>query len=768
MPDKYVNIKVRESEPFIFESFRFYPVDSAQGIFAIGGRLQEAVANDEGIDPNTYIEKNLLFNAQAWGEEMAKQWAKGKNYTPRQNQFGLVRSQSMARFKGKAEPVRILAGWNFRIEDEEQRIISGYASTAVVDSYETIFDPQAFARSVNRWKENPERGPLLRYMHNRQMFPIGKPLAMRIDDNGLFTKAQFLRKISLAEDVWQLVLQRVLNGLSIGFWPRAFMEIDERLWLFTDLDLREWSVVDTPANPETWIKDVRAESYCVRIANNEGGGRTMPDVRIEAPKTFEEMSELFRGRFEQWDKDKREVFDGQKKFQGEIREQIEKAMGDFKKLSDEYYAAKMPKPKTINLANPDEAARTGLASGKPPISEVLDLQITNPRTDRDHKILRLQNLNDTLYLGSHFGQARQNLKNIRWSGYQGMRFWQEYQMLASELAAAPSKSDLGRALDTETAGEGLEFIPTLFSAQLHELLRLQFLVPGLVDDFAMPSDNWKFPIEGVDTEAKLVGETKTKQTALTSDEETPGTGNVVFDAKKFRALIAVSSEALEDSVINLGEYIRRKEATSMIKAIEAADISGDDSATHMDSDTQAAAATNARKAWKGYRKHGLSNATDFGNVVVSSALILSLLRSMGKYAVRPIDLTFVVPVLVYFEMLALSEVKTMDVFGSMATVVNGVLQKLFGTDIVISGEYREDLNATGVYDGITTTRTSMLCVHKPSFAHGTRRQVTLETWRLSEYDQIEFIAFLRKAFVKFPAVAVGNSPVALAYNIAKA
>jgi len=53
-------------------------------------------------------------------------------------------------------------------------------------------------------------------------------------------------------------------------------------------------------------------------------------------------------------------------------------------------------------------------------------------------------------------------------------------------------------------------------------------------------------------------------------------------------------------------------------------------------------------------------------------------------------------------------VRTVDKYGQFATVLNGELGKIDGIPVIVSEKIRENLNASGVYDGTTTTKT-LLC-----------------------------------------------------------
>jgi hypothetical protein len=109
---------------------------------------------------------------------------------------------------------------------------------------------------------------------------------------------------------------------------------------------------------------------------------------------------------------------------------------------------------------------------------------------------------------------------------------------------------------------------------------------------------------------------------------------------------------------------------------------------------------------------------------------------MGKWGVNPADLAFIVGVSEPPRLLADTNLLTVDKMGPNATILNGQIGSVFGVPVIVSEHVREDLNASGVYDGITTTKTFMLCVNRNEWAMGQRmaldvRSTTRSTARRS-------------------------------------
>jgi len=333
-----------------------------------------------------------------------------------------------------------------------------------------------------------------------------------------------------------------------------------------------------------------------------------------------------------------------------------------------------------------------------------------------------------------------------------LKLWQTYKAEISELR---------KALDTETAGEGAEWIPTEFSREIIERVRLQLKVAALHPRIDMPTNPYKLPVAGADAVAYLVPEALEDE-AVKIKASTPGTKVVTLYAKKLGARTIFSEELSEDAIVPILPYIKDQIVTALATAQETATINGDTSATHLDADVTSS--WDARKAWDGYRKLTLPEAKlDLSTFNTSN--LRALRAKLGKYGVDPAKLAWVCSISVYNKFLSLDEVITVDKYGPNATILRGELAKLDNIPVIVSEYVREDLNASGVYDGTTTDRTIVLLVYRPGFIYGDRRKATLRTKEDIETDQTIVVSTQRLAFEDVHDAST-ETLVALGYNIA--
>lgn len=324
-----------------------------------------------------------------------------------------------------------------------------------------------------------------------------------------------------------------------------------------------------------------------------------------------------------------------------------------------------------------------------------------------------------------------------------------------------------KAMDTATATEGAEWVPTGFSSELVRKVNLLLKVAALFNRITMPTDNWTLPVEGGDATAYLANQA-TSDTANKFTASTPGTGNVAFGAKKLAVRVLTSKELEEDSIVAVLPYMQMKVVKALAEAQEECILNGDDSTTHQDSDIHALGATDRRKAWKGLRKHALALGTATVSLATFSADNLRSVRgAMGKYGVEPQALAWIAGIITYLKkILTLDEVQTVDKYGAGATLLTGELAKLDNIPVIVSEFQRETLNASGVYDGSTVTKGALSLVYRPAYMIGDRRRVTVQILRelYAETDQDAIIATQRLDFEDV-IDATAEKVSGLGYNI---
>jgi hypothetical protein len=322
---------------------------------------------------------------------------------------------------------------------------------------------------------------------------------------------------------------------------------------------------------------------------------------------------------------------------------------------------------------------------------------------------------------------------------------------------------LQAAWDTQTAGEGQEFVPRQLSASLIERVNLQLRVLSLFPEVEMPTPTFDIPARAL---ARTRGGRHTEQTADTGQTKfkkiTAGSRKLTLTAAKFATEILASKEASEDSIIAVLAFLQEELEEFTAADLEDAAING--AKTARDSDSEAE--DDPRLNWDGLRKVAKANSAerDHGGGDLTVAGLRANRKLMGKYGIDPGNLVHIIGMGPYIDLLAEEKVQTVDKYGAAATILTGELARADGAPLIVSECVRGDLNATGVFDNTTKTRSVAITTHKKAMLRGTRRALTVQFLRelYAESDQDGVIVTTRQALEKRYGT---DKAVALSYNV---
>lgn len=304
-----------------------------------------------------------------------------------------------------------------------------------------------------------------------------------------------------------------------------------------------------------------------------------------------------------------------------------------------------------------------------------------------------------------------------------------------------------KAFGTGVSGGGAEWVPTAISSSYIAEYLLEKRVTSLFKDVPMPTNPYKMPTIEAGTKARIIGEGNT----MTAKNFT--TGDITLDATKFGEYMELPEELSEDSAPDVLAAGKLGVMDAHLKAFEWAIINGDDDGTHIDSDTQAGDADLAEKAWKGLRRQAIANTANgvivpLGNAPLSDTLLTNVMLAGKKFVTDPREAVWIVSPKGYIQMMKTDAVLTVSEFGPMATILQGFLAAYGGIGIVTSEAMREDLNASGVYDGATVNRSGILLVNKTRWYLGRRRPIMVrvvqdsnianDRWLLASYSRYDF------------------------------
>jgi len=278
-----------------------------------------------------------------------------------------------------------------------------------------------------------------------------------------------------------------------------------------------------------------------------------------------------------------------------------------------------------------------------------------------------------------------------------------------------------KAFGTGVANAGAEWVPTLMSSSFLEEYELDLQVVSQFQSVNMPSSPFDVPKATNPTTARRQVESCDPADNVAAANF--GTDKITLSAEKLVEYMCLPEELNEDSAPQILALVRREVSEAQGRAFETAILNGDTAGTHQDSDVTGV--VDARTSWDGLRKLAIANSAteDFTGGAVGLSGLRTMRSNMGKFGVRERELVWLASPKVYQQMLDIDEVTTVEKFGPMATILRGSLAALDGIPIVITEYNRDDLNASGVYDGITTNLSEIKLVNRTRFMWGVRRPI---------------------------------------------
>ena len=162
--------------------------------------------------------------------------------------------------------------------DDEQGIFSGVAAVyGNIDSGGDIIEPGAFQKAL---EDGIDRIKILA-LHNDCWLPVGKPLELRDEKEGLFIKGK-ISDTSMGKDVKILLRDGVLGELSIGYDPVVFDYDENGIRHLREVRLWEVSIVTWAMNPEAVITGYK--SLVDSVATDIKAGRKISASRLASLK----------------------------------------------------------------------------------------------------------------------------------------------------------------------------------------------------------------------------------------------------------------------------------------------------------------------------------------------------------------------------------------------------------------------------------------------------------------------------------------------------
>jgi HK97 family phage major capsid protein len=352
-----------------------------------------------------------------------------------------------------------------------------------------------------------------------------------------------------------------------------------------------------------------------------------------------------------------------------------------------------------------------------------------------------------------------------------LKLWKHLQKAPSFMRPAIAKAF------NDSAGVGAEWIPDQFAANLYFNIEEKSQLPRVVAD--------NLQRQAVDRQTILIprlerGGRPFLKGKITTDNPAQYQASTVTTSQKSISIkglacrYLIDDAAQEDSAIAVVPALQRQISMDLVDAMEDALINGDDSGTHQDDIANwnirgrwgasgLGGSSDHRRMFKGMRKQALARSSSADLGTFNFANLLGLKAQMGELAMQDVVL-FASPEAVLANLLELTEVKTIDVFGPQATVRTGQIAAIAGMPIIMTRFLSADLNTAGLYDNVTKTKTGILMAHAPSWYIFERRGILVETDRKIDVGATDIVSTMRATFDTLDLDTTKN--VAFGYNVA--
>lgn len=406
--------------------------------------------------------------------------------------------------------------------------------------------------------------------------------------------------------------------------------------------------------------------------------------------------------------------------------------------------------------------------------KAMELEV-DPRSPHGAWIHEAQQLNDELMdLNTAFAAERMEAMQRGRTYDRDIRKTRRY----AELQDLATKADADW-WGTGSTDRGIEWQPTVYSTQVVPFERLPLNLAGAFPASRIPRGERTRRIPVISARSSVTAAAEYDQTSgtsapsfpLDSEVSTPTPSYIELTATyKFAGATAASREADEDSVVDVMSTHRMELTKSMLEAYESCIINGSSDAfgtTGVDLDGANRSGVGAglsNQVFYGLRHYlfysnqndpgsarSSAYTTSLGGADITHDDVIDARKNMGKFAtVAPTRLRLIVSPSGFLGMLKDPLVKTIDVYGTQATVVTGELARIGGIPIIVSEWMPENLAITGRNNGGAGTTTAAILVRPDRWMLGIKRDLEVIAIPGLSADVLYLRSFLRATMDSAP------------------
>ena len=596
-------------------------------------------------------------------------------------------------------------------EDDGSIMIRGMASTA-------DFDRAGDSISADAWTKgglhNFEKNPIILFNHDYNR-PIGRATGLKAGENGLELTAKISKS---AGDVAELVKDGVLGAFSVGFRVKDADYLEETDGLrIKDAELFEVSVVSVPCNQSATFSLAKSfdsmDEYddFKKTFTNSDGTKVQKEIQMSEETQQPVDLEAFA---------KKVAEETAAKIAMKQAEQKAADMAVQKELEDQATANAEAK------AQQEEEVKTaiisGVESGATRLVEDMQKEFEAAKAEEISALTKK-------YEGDVKEKADEleSMRNRKYEFSTKSTADLGREALEAKVFGAITQkgwnTDLGQQVQEKAVSFGAQTtsgnLDITVSQQFEEEVKLETRLLGLFREIQVTSGATVMPFASdvnpatFGTTFDIDGVNQRIDNVVAGTNGQYDVANNVLNTQRLAAGTYIDNDVDETSLVSflpmITSALARSHAVATDKAIlygTAGVTAGIAGGNGNDKGTGFRASTSATTAQ-------LDGTTPFGTSMLEAGR-----AAMGKYAVNPTDVVYVVSIDAYYDILAEDgDFRTVDKAGSdVAANINGMMGTLFGSPVIVSAELAP-ANAGTVALVINTSR----------FIIGRLRGVSIET-----------------------------------------
>lgn len=599
---------------------------------------------------------------------------------------------------------------------EDTIIIEGYASTTSQDRHGDVILSEAWE---GNGLENFKKNSIILYNHNHST-PIGMAEDVWVDEKGLGIKAKIVKAV--AGNIFDAIKEGIVKAFSVGFMVIE-ADFEENLgkyggFIIKKAELLEVSAVSVPANQDaifsiakSFDSEQELERFKREVASNKNsvapGLHSSPDSKgLRNEKYAQSIS-----------KDKK-MFDDE-----QLEQIVQNAVAQASKKTAEEVAASMKAEAERKAAEEAEAQRKAqevetqtktvveaAVSGAEKLIEDLKKELENKDKDFAETIESLKS--DIAAKSEEIVKIRENKVYFDERGNNKGDWKEAFKSQIDDVAvlALASKNSLDAWNQTELGRDLMEKVnehsgvqvstedfEQVVSTNVERDIQLELVLYPLFREVQMNAATMIFPVlpdagyAEFTTAPTAGGSSPHGNLASRGDSYgSPYGGNDLTErtvsTKKLMSQSFLGNETEEDAIMPILPLIRESMVRSHARSLEAMILAGN----HGDGPfgTGNASPDGLIKIADDDGNQSNAGASGFASSdKITAANLLTIRRNMGKYAVKPSDLIYVVSLDVYYDLLEDPEFQDVNLVGDMATKVTGQVGSIYGSKVIISDEF---------------------------------------------------------------------------------